>query len=164
MSKRTGIQWTGTTWNPLRGCTKVSQGCKNCYAEREAKRFSKAGIADYPQYGFRLRIVANKLEDPFSWTKPRMVFVNSMSDLFHEQVPTPFLDQVWDVMELTPWHTYQVLTKRPKRMLGYMHARRVLPNVWLGTSIETRATARYRLPLLRQTPEPASDFVGDRRR
>ncbi len=112
------IQWTDVTWNPVRGCVKVSAGCKNCYAETFAERWR--GIAGHPyEQGFDLRLVPEKLEEPLKWKRPRRVFVNSMSDLFQDGVPFEFIDKVFAVMALTPQHTYQVLTKRPERMLEY---------------------------------------------
>lgn len=113
------IEWTGSTWNPVRGCTKISPGCKNCYAETFAERWR--GIKGHPyEQGFDLRLVPDKLEEPLKWKKPRRVFVNSMSDLFQDGVPFEFIDRVFAVMALTPRHTYQVLTKRPEIMRYYV--------------------------------------------
>lgn len=119
MSGKSKIQWTQATWNPVRGCTKISPGCANCYAEAFAERFR--GVKGHPyEQGFDLRLVPEKLDAPLHWKTPRRVFVNSMSDLFHEDVPDEFIDRVFAVMALTPQHTYQLLTKRPYRMLSYL--------------------------------------------
>lgn len=164
----TGIQWTDETWNPTSGCSKVSQGCKNCYAERVFPR-------PYPGRKFTdVRTHPDRLQQPLRWKRPRRVFVNSMSDLFHEDVPDQFIDQVFAVMALSPQHTFQVLTKRPERMQAYFRNEWVgfrqreqmqlmrptsvldvsypLPNVWLGVSVEDQETADERIPLLLQTP------------
>ena len=144
---KTSIEWTDRVWNPVTGCSKVSQGCKNCYAETIADRF----------WGDRkftdVRCHEDRLEQPLHWRKPSRVFVNSMSDLFHEDVPMSFLNRVFKVMTDCPQHTFQVLTKRPIRMLAYMSQRDTIPpNVWLGVSVEDQATADERIPLLLQTP------------
>src|SRR5437588_10494601 len=111
----TKIEWTDATWNPVRGCTKISPGCTHCYAERFAERFR--GVKGHPyEQGFDLRIVAQKLEEPLSWRTPRMVFVNSMSDLFHDEIPDEYIIRVVKVMREAHWHTYQVLTKRSARL------------------------------------------------
>lgn len=129
MSAKTGIEWTDSTWNPIRGCTRVSEGCRNCYAERQAMRASGPGAAyeglvaitnGHPQWTGKIQFVEKHLLDPLSWKKPRRVFVNSMSDLFHEQVTDEMRDKIFAVMALCPQHTFQVLTKRPKRMLEYL--------------------------------------------
>lgn len=123
MSTKTGIEWTEATWNPVTGCTKVSQGCKHCYAERDWARLSAPRTPPniYTGRAFTdVRCHPERLDQPLRWTKPRRIFVNSMSDLFHEDVPDDFIDRVFAVMALTPSHTYQVLTKRPERMLNYM--------------------------------------------
>lgn len=156
MSDKTGIEWTDATWNPVTGCSKVSQGCKHCYAEREWPRMTKL----VPAYAGReftdVRTHADRLDQPLRWKKPRMIFVNSMSDLFHEDVPFEFIDSVFAAMELSPQHTFQVLTKRPARMRDYMLDYRKhlhpLPNVWLGVSVEDQAAADERIPLLLDTP------------
>ena len=115
MSDQTRIEWTDATWNPIRGCTKISPGCAHCYAETFAERFR--GVAGHPyEQGFDLRLVPEKLIDPLKWSKPRMVFVNSMSDLFHEGVTDLYIAEVAEVMLQADWHTYQVLTKRSGRM------------------------------------------------
>ena len=151
MSK-TKIEWTDRVWNPVTGCTKVSQGCKNCYAETIAKRF----------WGDRLfsdvQCHPDRLSQPERWRKPAKVFVNSMSDLFHEQVSDHFIDHVFNIMAGCD-HTFQILTKRPERMMEYMTRISQVakidyawPNVWLGVSVEDQATADERIPLLLQTP------------
>ncbi|KKL19936.1 hypothetical protein LCGC14_2460460, partial [marine sediment metagenome] len=175
----TKIEWTDETWNPVTGCTKVSEGCKFCYAERLSKRFGQ---------DFDVTLHPDRLGIPLRWRKPRRVFVVSMGDLFHEDVPDQFIDKVFAVMALTPWHTYQVLTKRPERIVSYINAanrrERItkgygpleaaltgeqwnigggwgvdpgampwpLPNVWLGVSVENQEAADERIPLLLETP------------
>lgn len=137
MSDRTAIEWTEATWNPITGCTKVSAGCDNCYAETFAERFR--GVAGHPyEQGFDLRLWPNRLEQPMRWRRPRMIFVNSMSDLFHERVPEDFIKAVLDVIAATPHHTYQALTKRPGRMASLLGRLQPTPlsNLWMGTSIE----------------------------
>lgn len=194
----TSIEWTDRTWNPVRGCSRVSEGCRHCYAERVAARFSggreTAGVDEdgpfvgregpfvgfaemhhgEPRWTGRVELVPSKLDEPLRWRKPCRVFVNSMSDLFHESLPDEAIDQVFAVMALAPQHTFQVLTKRPKRMLDYLRSkppgRKVLvggklhpgtalaphewplPNVWLGVSVEDQETANERVPLLLETP------------
>ncbi len=138
MSGRSSIEWTEATWNPVTGCTKVSPGCDHCYAETFAERFR--GVPGHPyEQGFDLRLWPDRLDLPRSWKKPRIVFVNSMSDLFHERVPTEYVSRVFTVMADCRWHTFQVLTKRPGRMTSVLRRIRPdpLPNVWLGTSIES---------------------------
>jgi protein gp37 len=155
MSDKSKIEWTEATWNPVTGCTKVSQGCKHCYAEREWQRLTKL----VPAYAGRkfsdVRCHPERLEQPLHWKKPRRIFVNSMSDLFHEDVPVDFIEQVFDVMRRCPQHTFQILTKRAGRMQFILWSEldwEPLPNVWLGVSVEDQATAFERLPLLRATP------------
>jgi len=115
MSDNSKIEWTDASWNPVRGCTKISPGCKHCYAEAFAERFR--GVEDHPyEQGFDLRLVPEKLTEPLIWNRPKMVFVNSMSDLFQEGVPTEYIKSVVDVMMVANWHIYQVLTKRSERM------------------------------------------------
>jgi protein gp37 len=155
------IEWTEATWNPVTGCTKVSPGCAHCYAETFAERWR--GIPGHPyEQGFDLRLWPERLEVPVRWKRPRMIFVNSMSDLFHEDIPTAFVDRVFDSMRRAPQHTFQVLTKRPERMRDYLLERSEpaacvyapwwpLPNVWLGTSIENRRFVG-RADVLRETP------------
>ena len=142
MADRSAIEWTDATWNPVTGCTKVSPGCKNCYAETFAERWR--GVPDHPyEQGFDLRLWQRRLELPLTWRKPRRIFVNSMSDLFHEDVPFEFIDQVFRTMRSADWHQFQLLTKRADRMAEYVRERageleQSSPNVWLGTSVETQ--------------------------
>jgi protein gp37 len=141
MSDHSKIEWTDATWNPLRGCTKVSPGCKHCYAKTFAERFR--GVRGHPyEQGFDLRLVPEKLTEPLSWSGPRMVFVNSMSDLFQSAVPDDYIVAVAKVMETANWHTYQVLTKRSGRMRHMLNGKlktvAQLPHVWWGVSVENR--------------------------
>lgn len=187
MSTKTGIEWTGATWNPVRGCSRVSEGCRNCYAETMAARFSGPGqpyhgLAERTPKGARwtgeVRVVEEHLTDPLRWTKPRRVFVNSMSDLFHDALPDEAIDAVFAVIVMAEQHSFQVLTKRPNRMMGYVNDPKTpdriralierelsgalfkatypaigwpLPNVWLGVSVEDQAAADERIPLLIKT-------------
>jgi len=145
MAEKSKIQWTDSTWNPSTGCKKVSAGCTNCYAERVALRLQKMGVNRY-RNGFDLTLHEDVVSLPLTWKKPRKIFVNSMSDLFHEDIPFEFIDKVWDVMEKANWHIYQILTKRPERMSQYSLKKSLLSNVWLGTSIEdSRVTNRIKL-------------------
>ena len=159
----TTIEWTDATWNPVAGCTVVTSGCTNCYAMRFAARLEAMGVQKYrgltrASGGRRvwtgaIRLDESALSVPLTWTKPRRVFVNSMSDLFHDDVPVEFIAKVWTVMEQTPHHTYQILTKRPSRMRQLLEGlgRPELPNVWVGTSIEN-ADVLWRADELRETP------------
>jgi protein gp37 len=139
------IEWTDATWNPVTGCTKISPGCKHCYAEVFAERFR--GVPEHPyEQGFDLKLWPERLELPLTWRKPKRIFVNSMSDLFHDAVPDAFVDQVFDVMRRASWHTFQVLTKRADRLAEYVRRRqadgllleRDQPNTWLGVSVESQ--------------------------
>lgn len=170
MGEKTGIAWTDSTWNPVRGCTPVSAGCAHCYARTFAERWR--GIPGHPfEQGFDVRLVPEALDLPLHWRKPRRIFVNSMSDLFHEAVPEDFIVGVFEVMARVPQHTYQVLTKRPDRMRRFMESwqrgeltgvlsgdrestgyKTPLPNVWLGVSVEDQAAADERIPHLLATP------------
>ncbi len=149
MANASGIEWTEATWNPLTGCTKVSPGCKHCYAERLSKRLRAMGNAKYAN-GFRLTLHEDALDLPLRWRKPRAIFVNSMSDLFHEDVPDEFVHRVFAVMAAAHWHRFQVLTKRPERLLALDPDLAWQPNIWMGVSVEND---RYvpRVDLLRQT-------------
>ena len=188
MADTTKIEWSDSTWNPIGGCTRVSEGCRNCYAEIMAARFSDPGqwghglarrvtlpdgTTDHRWTG-KMVLHDHRLDQPLRWKKPRRIFVNSTSDLFHENVPDEWIDRVFAVMALAPQHTFQVLTKRPARARDYMLAvgrcrswlyesppvaanpsvrwRMPLPNVWLGTSVEDQATADARIPHLLATP------------
>jgi protein gp37 len=146
---RSSIEWTESTWNPLTGCTKVSDGCKHCYAERMARRLKAMGQANYAN-GFKLTLHPQALEKPLLWKSPQMIFVNSMSDLFHWEVPAPFILQVFDVMRRAHWHTFQVLTKRAKR-IPQLDAQIDWPaNVWMGVSVENEEV-QWRIDHLRET-------------
>ena len=146
---KSAIEWTESTWNPLTGCTKISPGCKNCYAERMAKRLKAMGQPNY-RNGFRLTLHEHVLEYPLRWKKPQMIFVNSMSDLFHKDVPVDFILRVFDVMRRAHWHTFQVLTKRSERMLELDPIIDWPKNVWMGVSVENQDYA-FRIDHLRQT-------------
>ena len=143
------IEWTESTWNPITGCTKVSPGCKNCYAERMAKRLKAMGQANYVN-GFELTLHEHMLERPLKWKKPQQIFVNSMSDLFHEKVPNNYIYRVFDVMYQASWHTFQVLTKRSKRLLQMSDELNWPDNVWMGVSVEN-SSYTYRIDHLRET-------------
>ena len=171
MSENSKIEWTDATWNPVRGCTKVSPGCKHCYAETFAERFR--GVPGHPfEFGFDLRLVPEKLLEPFRWRTPRMIFVNSMSDLFHEAVPTDYLVAVARTMVAANWHTYQVLTKRATRLRELLSRElnfaAQTANIWWGVSVEDRAYGVPRIKDLQQAPagvrflsvEPLLEDVG----
>ena len=147
---KSGIEWTESTWNPVTGCTKISPGCKHCYAERMANRLHAMGQPNYER-GFKVSLQDRMLELPLTWRKPQTVFVNSMSDLFHREVPDVFIRRVFDVMSRASWHTFQVLTKRAERMEGLGRDLKWLDNVWAGVSVETR---KYlgRIDYLRRVP------------
>lgn len=146
---QTSIEWTETTWNPLTGCTKISPGCRNCYAERMANRLQAMGQPNYAN-GFTLTLHERMLDVPLQWKKPRFVFVNSMSDLFHEAVPESFILRVFDIMRRASWHVFQVLTKRSDRLLQMSSQIDWPDNVWMGVSVE-RADYTFRIDHLRQT-------------
>jgi len=129
------IEWTQVTWNPTTGCNKVSQGCKNCYAEIMSKRLQAMGVKKYKN-NFKVVEHPNSLQEPSNWHKPRLVFVNSMSDLFHKDVSTDFIKQVFKVMNENPKHTFQILTKRAKRLLELNSELNWTPNIWMGVSVE----------------------------
>jgi protein gp37 len=154
MSIQSHIEWTDATWNPVRGCTKVSPGCKHCYAETFAERFR--GVKGHPyEQGFDLRTVPSKLEEPLGWKKPRFVFVNSMSDLFHERVPADYIRRVFEVMVTAHWHTFQVLTKRSERMRDLLASQlnfaATQKHIWWGVSVEDREHGMPRIGHLRQS-------------
>ncbi len=155
MTQRSSIEWTDSTWNPVRGCTKISTGCKHCYAERFAERWR--GIEGHPyERGFDLRLVPERLFDPLLWSQSRTIFVNSMSDLFHESVPEEYIRAVFEIMALADWHVYQVLTKRSTRMRKIVSSLpshlQSLPHIWLGVSVENKKHGVPRINVLRQTP------------
>jgi protein gp37 len=152
MSDNSKIEWTDATWNPVRGCSKVSPGCLHCYAETFAERFR--GVPGHPfQFGFDLRLVPEKLGDPIRWSKPKKVFVNSMSDLFHERVPDEYIEKVCRVMLSANWHTYQILTKRADRMAALLQGKlrhvAKAAHIWWGVSVENRNHGLPRIDKLR---------------
>ncbi len=149
MATNSAIEWTEATWNPLTGCTKISPGCKFCYAERLALRLRAMGQTNYAN-GFELTLQEQMLDLPLSWKKPRAIFVNSMSDLFHKDVPTSYVHRVFEVMRKAHWHQFQVLTKRSDRLLGLSSELTWPPNVWMGVSVEN-ADYAFRIDHLRQT-------------
>ena len=149
MAINSTIEWTGSTWNPLTGCTKVSPGCKHCYAERMARRLQVMGQLNYAN-GFKLTLHENALELPLHWKKPQTLFVNSMSDLFIKDVPLAFIEQVFDVMHRANWHQFQVLTKRSERLIELSPKLEWAPNIWMGVSVELEKYSS-RIDHLRQT-------------
>lgn len=150
MAQSSSIEWTEATWNPVTGCNKVSPGCKFCYAERFAKRLQAMGNPRYVN-GFRVTLHWDLVELPLSWKTPRLIFVNSMSDLFHEDIPLEFIQAVFRTMERAHWHTFQILTKRPKRLLEVAPHVNWPPNVWMGVSVEN-AEYTWRVYDLQRVP------------
>lgn len=172
MSASSKIEWTDATWNPVRGCTQISPGCANCYAKTFAERFR--GVPGHPfEQGFDLRLIPEKLGEPFKWSGSRRIFVNSMSDLFHPQVPDLFIGKVAAVMRTADWHIYQVLTKRPERMrdllLGPLGDAASANHIWWGVSVENRRHGLPRIDRLRESGaamkflsvEPLLEDLGD---
>ena len=172
MSLNSHIEWTDATWNPVRGCTKVSPGCKHCYAETFAERFR--GVRGHPyEQGFDLRLVPEKLTEPFTWRSPKLVFVNSMSDLFQDDVPDEYIEAVCRVMAAAKWHTFQVLTKRSERLRkllsGQLRFAADQAHIWWGVSVEDRKYGLPRVDHLRSAPakirflsiEPLLEDLGD---
>ncbi|MHB8646183.1 MAG: DUF5131 family protein [Thermomicrobiales bacterium] len=149
MGTNSNIEWTEATWNPLTGCTKISPGCKHCYAERLANRLQLMGQQNYTN-GFELTMHEHMLEVPLGWKKPQTIFVNSMSDLFHKDVPLEFIQRVFDVMRRAHWHRFQVLTKRAERVAELSPLLIWAPNIWMGVSVETQRYA-HRIDHLRKT-------------
>ncbi|MBI3435949.1 MAG: phage Gp37/Gp68 family protein [Proteobacteria bacterium] len=152
MARTTAIEWTDATWNPVTGCTKISAGCDFCYAERFSERFR--GVHGHPfEHGFDLRLRPERLKQPLHWREPRMIFVNSMSDLFHKRVPFDYVDRLFETMEQAHWHQFQVLTKRSSRLRDYVNARypeaSAPSHIWLGISAED-GTKKSRIRHLRQ--------------
>ncbi len=147
---QSSIEWTEATWNPVTGCDKISPGCKHCYAEVMARRLQGMGQPNY-RNGFRLTLQPHMLERPLAWRRPQMIFVNSMSDLFHAAVPTEFIERVFDTIARAHWHTFQVLTKRAERLEELGATLRWPPNLWMGVSVE-RDDYTYRIDHLRRTP------------
>lgn len=149
MPQKSAIEWTGSTWNPVTGCDKVSPGCENCYADRMAKRLQAMGVHKY-RNGFKPTIHPEVLEDPIKWTKPQIIFVNSMSDLFHDDIPFEFLQRIFDVMNYCEHHTFQILTKRSKKLKRIHHKLNWTENIWMGVTVESKEY-RYRINDLRET-------------
>ena len=171
MSLDSTIEWTDATWNPIRGCTKISAGCKNCYAERFAERFR--GVKGHPfEQGFDIRLVPEKLAEPLKWKEPRMIFVNSMSDLFHDKVSDEYIEQVASVMMLARWHTFQVLTKRGGRLRDMLMDKLKFAadakNIWWEVSVENKRDGVPRIEQLQDAPaavrflsiEPLLEDIG----
>ncbi|MDR2982920.1 MAG: phage Gp37/Gp68 family protein [Puniceicoccales bacterium] len=150
MRGKTHIEWTESTWNPVTGCSKVSAGCKNCYAERMARRLQAMGNPRYAN-GFSVKMHPDLIDVPKSWKKPRYIFVNSMSDLFHERIPISFIKKVFATMRECPQHTFQILTKRSARLAELAHELDWAPNIWMGVSIED-ANVMHRIDDLRKVP------------
>lgn len=171
MADKSAIEWTDATWNPVTGCTKISPGCDNCYASRFSERFR--GVRGHPfETGFDLTLRPARLHQPLDWKKPRMIFVNSMSDMFHKDIPTEYISRVFDTMEQADWHMYQVLTKRSSLLQKFVNARysdgKAPAHIWLGVSVESEA-ARSRIVHLQKTNatikflsiEPLIEPVGE---
>lgn len=167
MSTSSKIEWTEQTWNPTVGCTKISAGCKHCYAETMALRLKAMGTPGY-ENGFQLTLMPERLEEPKRRKKPTLYFVNSMSDVFHQKVPFEFVDQIFSTIAQCPQHTFQMLTKRADRMATYFRHRRPPRNAWLGVSVENKRHGVPRIDLLRQVPatvrflsiEPLLEDIG----
>lgn len=168
MTTGTKIEWTEMTWNPTVGCTKISPGCKNCYAEKMAERLKAMRTPGY-ENGFTLTLLPNRLDDPLGRKKPTVYFVNSMSDLFHEDVPFEYIDQVFNIVAQAHWHTFQILTKRADRLAEYFGTRTAPDNAWIGVSVEDRKYGIPRIDYLRQVPatvrflsvEPLLEDLGE---
>jgi len=166
--KKSKIEWTEETWNPTTGCTKVSSGCKHCYAETMAKRLKAMGAPGYDN-GFKFSMMPERLEQPLKKKKPTKYFVNSMSDLFHEEMDPLFLDKIMGVMDLTPQHVYQILTKRETAMYEYFQHRKIPDNIWLGVTCEDKKHGVPRIDKLRNIPakikflsvEPLLEDIGE---
>ena len=172
MSENSQIEWTDATWNPVRGCTKISPGCKHCYAAAFAGRFK--GVPNHPyEQGFALRLVPEKLYEPLRWRQHKMIFVNSMSDLFHEDVPDSYIEEVVQVMLRADWHTYQILTKRSTRLRALLEGKlshaAAFPHIWWGVSVEDKRYGLPRVQDLQATPaavkflsiEPLLEDLGE---
>lgn len=162
------IEWTEQTWNPTAGCTKVSAGCKNCYAETMARRLQAMGVEGYED-GFKFTIVPSRLNHPYKRKKPTVFFVNSMSDIFHEKMPEEYLEQIFTVIKNTPQHTYQLLTKRADRMFEYFSKNEIPENIWLGVTVDNRKQGLPRIDKLRNIKatvlflsiEPLLEHLGE---
>lgn len=167
MSQSSRIEWTEATWNPTVGCTKISAGCKHCYAESMANRLKAMGTPGY-ENGFKLTVLPSRLDEPMRRRKPTVYFVNSMSDLFHRRVGDDYIDQVFDVIQRCPQHTFQVLTKRADRLASYFKHRIVPANAWIGVSVEDKEYGVPRIECLRQVKarirflsvEPLLEHIG----
>ncbi|MBD3156038.1 MAG: DUF5131 family protein [Candidatus Aenigmarchaeota archaeon] len=150
MSIKSKIEWTNASWNPVRGCTKISEGCKNCYAQTFAERFR--GVPGHPyEQGFDLRLVPKNIDKPLNWKKPNKIFVCSMSDLFHEEVPIEYIIKVFETMNKASWHTFQILTKRTERLLNIHSKLNWTSNIWIGTTIELEKYS-YRSNIIAKIP------------
>ncbi|MDD5057980.1 MAG: phage Gp37/Gp68 family protein [Sideroxydans sp.] len=168
MSQISRIEWTEATWNPTVGCTKISAGCKHCYAEAMAVRLHAMGTSGY-EHGFKLTVLPDRLTEPMRRKKPTVYFVNSMSDLFHKSIPDEYIEQVFDVIARSPQHTFQVLTKRAERMAIYFRNRAVPRNAWLGVTVEDRKDGVPRIDKLREidasirflSVEPLLEDIGE---
>ena len=162
------IEWTEQTWNPSAGCTKVSSGCKNCYAETMAIRLQAMRVEGY-ENGFNFNTVPSRLNEPLKRKKPTIFFVNSMSDIFHETMPVEYLNKIFNVIEKTPYHTYQILTKRADKMFQYLSQRKIPRNIWLGVTVENKKHGLPRIDKLRQlkasvlflSVEPLLEDIGE---
>lgn len=168
MSTKTSIEWTEQTWNPATGCSKISPGCEHCYAEVMARRLKAIGVKGY-ENGFKLTLQPHRLEEPLQRRKPTIYFVNSMSDLFHEEIPESYIKQIFDVIKNTPQHTFQILTKRAERMAGLLSKYDIPPNAWLGATVENKRHGLPRIDWLRKVDakvrflsiEPLLEDLGD---
>lgn len=168
MSQTSRIEWTEATWNPTVGCTKISSGCKHCYAEAMAVRLHAMGTPGY-ENGFKLTMLPDRLNEPLRRKKPTVYFVNSMSDIFHKSIPDTYIDQVFDVIARSPQHTFQVLTKRAERMALYFRNRTVPRNAWIGVTVEDRKDGVPRIDKLREidasirflSVEPLLEDIGE---
>lgn len=153
------IEWTEETWNPITGCTKISSGCKHCYAEVMAKRLQAMGTKGY-ESGFKLTLQPHRLLEPLNNKKPTMYFVNSMSDLFHKDVPFEFIDKIFDTIKKAHWHKFQVLTKRADIMYSYFETREIPSNVWLGVTVENKKEGLKRIPFLKKINNVSIKFLS----
>jgi protein gp37 len=168
LSGKTKIEWTEQTWNPATGCTKISPGCEHCYAEVMARRLKAIGVKGY-ENGFRLTLQPHRLEEPLHRKKPTVYFVNSMSDLFHEGIPEPYIRKIFDVIENSPQHTFQILTKRAERMARLLGKYDIPPNAWIGATVENKKHGLPRIDCLRMVDakirflsmEPLLEELGD---
>ena len=161
MADRSNIEWTEATWNPVTGCSKVSPGCAHCYAETFAERWR--GVPDHPyEQGFDLKLWPERLEVPLRWKRPRVIFVNSMSDLFHEHIPEEYIADVFDVMARADWHTFQILTKRHDRLADLGQRLPWPPHVWMGSASRTAASSSAPTACARLTPRCASSPLSPR--